>query len=337
MLKDRQRYKELVREFDKVSHIMELYREYRNVLSRIQDDEAIIEEGEDVELIDIAREEIEGLIDRREELEAAIQELLLDPDPDDQKDVILEIRAGTGGDEATLFVSDLFRMYSRYSDRMGWKLDVMNSHPTGLGGFKEIIFGLSSPENGVYSVMRYESGVHRVQRVPETESSGRIHTSAASVVVLPEADEVEVEIKEEDVRVDVFRSSGPGGQSVNTTDSAVRLTHIPTGVVVQCQDEKSQLKNKRKAIKVLRARLLDRKQMEQRQEVGSRRKKIVGTGDRSEKIRTYNYPQGRVTDHRIHLTLYQLDTIMDGELDRLLESLRRADLAERVSSLKSGN
>jgi peptide chain release factor 1 len=337
VMKDRQHYKELVREFDKVSRIMELYREYRGVLSRIQDDEAIIDEGEDMELVDIAREEIEDLIDRRDELEVGIRELLIDPDPDDHKDVILEIRAGTGGDEATLFVSDLFRMYSRYSDRMGWKLEVMNSHPTGLGGFKEIIFALSESENGIYSVMKYESGVHRVQRVPETESSGRIHTSAASVVVLPEADEIEVEIKEEEVRVDVYRSSGPGGQSVNTTDSAVRLTHIPTGLVVQCQDEKSQLKNKRKAMKVLRARLLDREQREQRQEVGSRRKQIVGSGDRSEKIRTYNYPQGRVTDHRINLTLYQLDTIMNGEMDTLLDSLRRADRAERVSSLNKAN
>ena len=334
---NRRLYEESVREFGKVSRIMELYGEYRDVVSRMEDDRAIIQEGADDELVAIAREEIDGLSARKDELEAGILELLLEPDPDDRKDVIVEIRAGTGGSEASLFAGDLFRMYSRYADRMGWKLEVMDSHPTEVGGFKEIVFSLSSSEGGIYGVMKYESGVHRVQRVPETESSGRIHTSAASVVVMPEADEIDVQIADEEIRVDVFRSSGPGGQSVNTTDSAVRLTHIPTGIVVQCQDEKSQLKNKRKAMAVLRARLLDLKQREQRREVGSMRRKIVGSGDRSEKIRTYNYPQGRVTDHRINLTLYRLDAIMDGEMDELLESLRRADVEERMSEVGAGD
>ena len=328
----RQQYEELAREFGKLSRILELYGKYRQTVSRIQDDETIIAEGEDEELVDVAREEVEELAARKEELETEIKELLLEPDPSDDRDVIVEIRSGTGGDEASLFVMNLFRMYSRFADKRGWKMELMNSHPTEVGGFREIVFGLSASGEGIYGLLRYENGVHRVQRVPQTESSGRIHTSAASVVVLPEADEVEVEIDEEDIRVDVFRSSGPGGQSVNTTDSAVRLTHIPTGLVVQCQDEKSQLKNKRKALKVLRARLLDLKTKEQRQEVGAMRKRIVGSGDRSEKIRTYNYPQGRVTDHRINLTLYQLEEIMDGNIDKLVDSLRKADVSERMSS-----
>ncbi len=334
---NRQKYEELAREFGKLSRIMELYGEYRDTISRIQDDETIIEEGEDQELVDLAREEIGELTARRDELDSRIRELLLEPDPSDDKDVIVEIRAGTGGDEASLFVTNLFRMYGRYADKMGWKMDIMNSNATEVGGFREIVFGLSCPGNGVYSLMKYENGVHRVQRVPETESSGRIHTSAATVVVLPEADEVEIEIDEEDIRVDVYRSSGPGGQSVNTTDSAVRLTHIPTGLIVQCQDEKSQLKNRKKAMKVLRARLLDLKMAEQRQEVGDMRRKIVGSGDRSEKVRTYNYPQGRVTDHRINLTLYQLEEIMNGDVNKLIDSLRKADIAERLSSTLSDN
>jgi peptide chain release factor 1 len=334
-VENRQNYEELAREFGKLSRIMELYGEYRDTLSRIQDDKMIIEEGEDEELVGIAMEEVGELTIRRDELDSKIRELLLEPDPSDDKDAIVEIRAGTGGDEASLFVTNLFRMYGRFADKMGWKMDIMNSHPTEVGGFREIVFGLSSSGNGVYNLMKYENGVHRVQRVPETESSGRIHTSAATVVVLPEADEVEIEIDEEDIRVDVYRSSGPGGQSVNTTDSAVRLTHIPTGLIVQCQDEKSQLKNRKKALKVLRARLLDLKMAEQQREVGDMRRKIVGSGDRSEKVRTYNYPQGRVTDHRINLTLYQLEEIMNGDVNKLVDSLRKADIAERLSSTLS--
>jgi peptide chain release factor 1 len=336
-MSNRQRYEEWVREFRKLSRIMELYGEYKKIVARIEEDTAVIEEEEDEELMGIAREEIEELTVQRDQLEDEIKELLLDPDPEDHKDVIIEIRAGTGGDEASLFVTDLFRMYSRYADKMNWSLELMNSHPTEIGGFKEITFGISGSGDGLYSVLKYENGVHRVQRVPDTESSGRIHTSAASVVVLPEADEVEVDIDEQEIRIDVFRSSGPGGQSVNTTDSAVRITHIPTGLVVQCQDEKSQLKNKRKALKVLRARLLDKKQSEKQREVGALRRQIVGSGDRSEKIRTYNYPQGRVTDHRIKLTLYKLNDIMDGDMGTLLDSLRKADLAERLSSIHAEN
>jgi peptide chain release factor 1 len=329
---NRQRYQDLAREYARLSRIMELYAEYRDVSARLEDDIALIEEEADEELVAIAREEIDGLTARKASLEEQIRELLLEPDPADDKNVIVEIRAGTGGGEASLFAMDLFRMYTRFADRMGWATDVMDTQPTEVGGFREVVFGLSAPGGGVYRVLKYESGVHRVQRVPETESSGRIHTSAASVVVLPEADEVDVEIDENDLRIDVYRSSGPGGQSVNTTDSAVRITHIPTGVVVQCQDEKSQLKNKRQAMKVLRARLLDRMESERRKEVGNMRRKIVGSGDRSEKIRTYNFPQGRVTDHRIHLTLYQLDAVMNGELDTLLDALRKADVAEAIAA-----
>jgi peptide chain release factor 1 len=333
VVSNRPKFEELAREYGKLTRIMDLYERHRTVSARIEEDRSFLEGGEDEELGDIAREEIEELTDQKEKLEEEIRQMLLEPDPSDEKNIIVEIRAGTGGGEASLFAMDLFRMYSRFSDRKGWKLDVMNTHPTEVGGIREIVFGLSSGDSGIYRVMKYENGVHRVQRVPETESSGRIHTSAATVVVLPEADEIEMEIDEGDIRVDVFRSSGPGGQSVNTTDSAVRITHLPTGLVVQCQDEKSQLKNKRKALKVMRARLLDVKRREREIEVGDLRRKIVGSGDRSEKIRTYNYPQGRVTDHRIQLTLYQLDGVMDGDLDTLLESLRKADLEEQAATL----
>ena len=332
----RQRYEELAREYGKLSRLMEVYREYRQAIARIEEDQNLLEEEADPELSTIAREEIRELTRRKGDLEDRLKELLLEPDPADDRDVIVEIRSGTGGGEASLFVADLFRMYRRFADKQGWRVEVMSTHPTEVGGFREVIFGLSVAEDGIYSRLKYESGVHRVQRVPETESSGRVHTSAASVVVLPEADEVDVGINEDDIRVDVFRSSGPGGQSVNTADSAVRITHIPTGLVVQCQEERSQLKNKRKAMTVLRARLLDMRKREQQKEVGMLRKKIVGSGDRSEKIRTYNFPQSRVTDHRIHLTLYQLEEIMDGDLGTLIDALRKADLDEKATSLSSG-
>ncbi len=335
VVSNRHRYEELAREFGRLGPVIEANREFTDVISRIEDDMAILDEGKDPDLVEIAREEIEELTARRDRLEARIRELLVEPDPADEKNVIVEIRAGTGGGEASLFAGDLFRMYSRFADKMGWKADLMNTQPTEVGGLREVVFGLSGASHGIYSILKYESGVHRVQRVPETESSGRIHTSAATVVVLPEADAVDLEINEDEIRVDVFRSSGPGGQSVNTTDSAVRLTHIPTGLVVQCQDEKSQLKNKRKAIKVLRARLLDLQLKEQQREVGEIRKRLIGSGDRSEKIRTYNYPQGRVTDHRINLTLYRLEEIMDGDLEKLVNSLREADVAAQLSSCPS--
>ncbi|RKY57440.1 MAG: peptide chain release factor 1, partial [Candidatus Latescibacterota bacterium] len=310
---------------------VELIKEYRSILRDIEEAEEILREGEDGDLETLAKEELKELKERKEKLEDELKLLLLPKDPEDAKDVILEVRAGTGGEEAALFAADLARMYTRYAERKGWKVEPMDSNPTELGGFKEVVFAISGED--VYRHLKYESGVHRVQRVPITESGGRIHTSAASVVVLPQAEEVEVEINPEDIRIDVFRSSGPGGQSVNTADSAVRIVHIPTGIVVQCQDERSQLQNKRKALQVLRARLLDMKRQEQEREIAERRRSSVRTGDRSVKIRTYNFPQNRVTDHRINLTLYRLEEILDGDLDELIEALWRADQEERLAEM----
>jgi peptide chain release factor 1 len=273
----------------------------------------------DEALRELAKEELVALQEEKQKLESQLKLLLLPKDPNDRKGVLLEIRAGTGGEEASLFAASLFRMYTRHAEARGWKVEVMSSNPTGLGGFKEIITLIEG--QGVYSRLKFEGGVHRVQRVPVTEASGRIHTSAVTVAVLPEADEVEVGIDPKELRVDVFRSSGPGGQSVNTTDSAVRVTHLPTGLVVTCQDEKSQHKNKAKSLKILRARLLERKQEEQRSEIAATRKLMVGSGDRSERIRTYNFPQGRVTDHRINFTLYKLEQVMDGDLNALTDAL----------------
>jgi peptide chain release factor 1 len=273
---------------------------------------------------------IEGLAGARERLEAELKELLVPRDPDDLKNTIVEVRAGTGGDEAALFAADLFRMYSRYAEDHRWKMDVLSSSPTGVGGYKEIIFLVEG--KGSYGRFKYESGVHRVQRIPVTEASGRIHTSAVTVAILPEADEIDVGIKPEEIRVDVFRSSGPGGQSVNTTDSAVRVTHIPTGLVVTCQDEKSQHKNKAKALKVLRSRLLDKAKAEQDQERSRNRKQQVGTGDRSEKIRTYNFPQSRVTDHRIGLSLHKLEQVLNGDIDELVNALAQSDSEARLKA-----
>ncbi len=304
--------------------------EYEKVLKEIDDAEEIVRSSNDKELVELARGEIETLRQREKDLEREIKELLLPKDPSDEKNTIMEIRAGTGGEEASLFAADLFRMYSRYAERKGWKVELLSSSPTGLGGFKEVIFLIEG--KGAYSRLKYERGVHRVQRIPITESSGRIHTSAVTVAVLPEAEEVDIEIKPEDIRVDVFRSSGPGGQSVNTTDSAVRVTHIPTGIVVQCQDEKSQHKNKAKALKVLRSRLLEKARMEQEEERARERRQQVGTGDRSEKIRTYNFPQARVTDHRIGLTIYDLESVLDGDLDRIIDSLAAYDTECRLKA-----
>jgi len=265
------------------------------------------------------KHDIDELQERSTKLEKDIKFLLLPKDPNDEKNILLEIRAGTGGDEAALFVGDLFKMYSHFADHLSWKVEIMSSSPIGIGGFKEIIALITGKK--VYSKLKYESGVHRVQRVPETETQGRIHTSAVTVAVLPEAEDVEVEIEPNEVRVDVFRSSGPGGQSVNKTESAIRLTHLPTGLVVSCQDEKSQHKNKAKAMKVLRARLLDKMEQDQHDKISEDRKSQVGTGDRSERIRTYNYPQGRVTDHRIKLTLYKLEAVMLGKIDEIINPL----------------
>ncbi|MEW6220815.1 MAG: peptide chain release factor 1 [Thermodesulfobacteriota bacterium] len=291
---------------------------YKAVLAQLDEARALLQE-EDEEMRAMAAQEVEELTARAEELERRVLFHLLPRDPNDDKNTFLEIRAGTGGDEAALFVADLFRMYGRYAEIQGWRVEVMNSHPTGIGGFKEIIALISGDQ--VYSRLKFERGVHRVQRVPETETQGRIHTSAVTVAIIPEAEEVEVDLDPNDLKIDVYRSSGPGGQSVNTTDSAVRVTHLPTGLVVTCQDEKSQHKNKAKAMKVLRARLLDKLQQDQQSRIASDRKTQVGSGDRSERIRTYNFPQGRVTDHRIGLTLYKLDQVMLGHLDDLLVPL----------------
>ena len=325
---DQSRYRQLSREHSELSKILEVGGPYLQALQAFEENKAIIEEDSDPELIELAREENRELEKKIAEYEEKLKLLLIPKDPDDHKNAIVEIRAGTGGDEAAIFAGDLYRMYTRYCEDHGFKIDVMSSTPSERGGFKEIIFMVEGPE--AYGTLKYESGVHRVQRVPETETQGRVHTSAASVAVLPEAEEVDVEIDPNELRIDVFRSSGPGGQSVNTTDSAVRITHLPTGLVVTCQDEKSQHKNKAKALKVLRTRLLDMAMQEQRSAIDAQRKSMVGSGDRSAKIRTYNFPQGRVTDHRINLTLYKLDRIMEGELDELIEALQLAARNEKL-------
>lgn len=327
-MSDRKKLIELNRERRQIVDILEAGREYRKVYQEIDEARQIIKDGGDDELVAMAREELEENEGRLEELELAFKLLLLPRDPNDDKAAVVEIRAGTGGDEAGLFVADIFRMYQKYADRRGWKFDIINSNESIPGAFKEIIFSLDG--EAAYGRMKFESGVHRVQRVPSTESQGRIHTSAITVAVLPEAQEVEIDIRDEDIRVDVYRSSGPGGQSVNTTDSAVRITHVPTGLVVSCQDEKSQIKNRAKAMKVLRARLFDKMLSEQNDKISAERRSMVSTGDRSAKIRTYNYPQSRVTDHRIGLTLYKLDEILAGDVDVLIEPLQQHDQAERL-------
>ncbi len=323
-----ERFRKLTRELHGLEDIVAAYRTYREVIRDIDEAEEILETSDDDELTEMARLERDELGERKEELESELKLLLIPRDPNDSKNTVVEIRAGTGGDEAALFAADLYRMYTKYAESQGWKAEALGSNPTGIGGLKEIVFSVSGTD--VFGCLKYESGVHRVQRVPETESSGRIHTSAASVAVLPEAEDVEVEISPEDLRIDVYRSSGPGGQSVNTTDSAVRITHVPSGLVVQCQDEKSQHKNRAKAMKVLRARLLDKAIQEQQDKTSKDRRDQVGTGDRSAKIRTYNFPQGRVTDHRIKLTLHRLEVVLNGGLDELIDSLRVADQTEKL-------
>lgn len=330
IVNDSKKLREYSKEQSSIQETVEVYREYKEAKEQYTDAKSMLEEKLDAEMREMVKEEVNELEDRLEELEARLKILLIPKDPNDDKNVIFEIRGAAGGDEAALFAGDLYRMYSRYAEAQGWKTEVIEASSTGVGGYKEIIFIING--TGAYSKLKYENGAHRVQRVPETESGGRIHTSTATVACLPEAEEVEIEIHEKDVRVDTFASSGPGGQSVNTTMSAVRLTHLPTGIVVSCQDEKSQIKNKEKAMKVLRARVYDKFQQEAQAEYDQQRKSAVGTGDRSERIRTYNFPQNRVTDHRIGLTIQKLDQILEGRLDEFIDALIMEDQSKKLEN-----
>jgi len=330
-LSDPARYQKNAKIHSDLSPVVAKFREYKAIKIGIADARQMMQDDNlEDDLKGLAQEELVHLEEKRQKCEEELKMLLLPKDPNDEKNVLLEIRAGTGGDEATLFAQEVFRMYSRYSESQGWKIEVISSSPSGVGGLKEVIAIVEG--KNVYSRLKYESGVHRVQRVPATEASGRVHTSAITVAVLPEADDVEVQINEKDLRIDTFCSSGPGGQSVNTTYSAVRITHLPTGLVVSCQDEKSQIKNKAKALRVLRSRLFDMAMEEQRKTIAQDRKSQVGTGDRSEKIRTYNFPQNRMTDHRIGLTLHQLDSIMDGNIGEVIDALVTHFQAERLKN-----
>jgi len=334
ILANQKEYQKTTREHSELAPMVETYRQYKRLSQQIQENQDLLEGEDDPEMRELIKHEVAQLRKDLDASETQLKLMLAPKDPYDEKNVILEIRAGTGGEEAALFVADLFRMYSRHAELRRWKVEILDAHPTGIGGFKEIIAGVNG--KGAFSRLKYERGVHRVQRVPVTESQGRVHTSAVTVAVLPEAEEVDVYIDPNDLRVDVFRSSGPGGQSVNTTDSAVRITHVPSGLVVICQDEKSQHKNKAKALKVLRARLLDQMQSEQEAKIAQERKSQVGTGDRSERIRTYNVPQNRVSDHRINLTLYRLDAILDGMLDDIIDPLTTHFQAEALKGLDLG-
>jgi peptide chain release factor 1 len=331
IISDLENYQKLSKRHAKLKKIVEKYEKYKSIMAGIKEAETILTEETDEDVRELAEIELSELQPLKEKLESEFPVLLLPEDPDDEKNVIVEIRAGAGGDEAGLFAADLYRMYIRYAESKGWKSEIISVNDSGIGGFKEVIFSLEGED--VYSRLKYESGVHRVQRVPATESSGRIHTSTATVAVLPEVEEVDLEIDPNELRIDVFRSSGPGGQSVNTTDSAVRITHIPTGLVVSCQDEKSQHKNKAKALRVLRARLKEKMEQEKRSEIDEARKSQVGTGERSEKIRTYNFPQGRVSDHRINLTIHKLEQILNGELDLVIDELVQEDIRKRLQKV----
>jgi peptide chain release factor 1 len=329
VLADPARYQKIAKAHADLREVVEKFRRWKDIQKGLVDSKTLLEESaSDPEMRKLAHEEIERLKQQQEEIEAELTVLLLPKDPNDEKNVVLEIRAGTGGDEATLFAEEIFRMYSRYAETQGWRVEVLSSSDSGVGGLKEVIAVIEGKK--VYSKLKYESGVHRVQRVPATEQQGRIHTSAVTVAVLPEADEVEVQIDPKEIRIDTFCSSGPGGQSVNTTYSAVRITHLPTGMIVSCQDEKSQIKNRAKALRVLRSRLYEMKLKEQQKQITEERRSQIGTGDRSEKIRTYNFPQNRVTDHRIGLTLHQLDRVIDGKIDGIIEALIAHYQAERL-------
>ncbi len=328
IMANQKEWQKLCKEHAELEPIVNEYKNYKSILEELEGSKELFNEETDKDMKDMIQEEIKSLVKQQEELEGKLQILLLPKDPNDDKNVFIEIRGGAGGEEAALFASNLFRMYTRYAENHRWKVELMSSNETDIGGLKEVVFMVRG--SGAYSKLKYESGVHRVQRVPDTESSGRIHTSTATVAVLPEVEDVDVEINEKDLRIDVFRSSGHGGQSVNTTDSAVRITHLPTGMVVSCQDEKSQLKNKEKAMKILMARLYEKAEAERSAGIAEDRKSQVGTGDRSERIRTYNYPQGRVSDHRIGLTLYKLESFLEGDLDEMINALITYDQAEKL-------
>lgn len=328
---NQERFRKLMKEQSDLTPIVEAYKEYKKSKQNVEDSLAMLEEEADEELRELAKEELNESKARIEELERTLKILLLPKDPNDDKNVIVEIRAGAGGDEAALFAAEMYRLYAKYAEKNRWKVDMMSLNENGIGGFKEAVFMISG--QGAYSKLKYESGVHRVQRVPETESQGRIHTSTITVAIMPEAEEVDVELDLNDCKFDVFRASGNGGQCVNTTDSAVRLTHIPTGIVISCQDEKSQLKNKDKALKVLRSKLYDLECAKKHDAEAEARRSQVGTGDRSEKIRTYNFPQGRVTDHRIKLTLHKLDSVMEGDIQEIIDSLIAADQAAKLAKM----
>lgn len=330
VIADQNRWRELMKEHANLEPIVFKFKEYKDVLIGIDDSKEMLEEENDKDFVDMIRTELSDLEEKKIVLEEELKVMLLPKDPNDEKNVIVEIRGAAGGEEAALFAGDLFRMYTRYAERMGWKTEILSSNPTDIGGYKEVIFEITG--KGAYSRLKYESGAHRVQRVPTTEAGGRVHTSTSTVVVMPEADDLDFELDLNDVRIDVYRSSGHGGQSVNTTDSAVRVTHLPTNTVVTCQDEKSQLKNKDKALKILKTKLLDAEMEKKNAEIASERKGKVGTGDRSERIRTYNFPQGRVTDHRIGFTLYQLEAFLDGDLDEMVDNLITTDQAERLKN-----
>ncbi|MCL5781000.1 MAG: peptide chain release factor 1 [Firmicutes bacterium] len=330
VMADRAKWQQLVKAHSDLGEMVDVFRQYKKAQADLQENKLMLEEKLEPDFREMVELEVEELAGKIEEYEKKLKILLLPKDPNDEKNVIMEIRGGTGGEEAALFAGDLFRMYSRYAEKKGWRTEILDANETDLGGFKEVTFVIEG--KGAYSTLKFESGVHRVQRVPATESGGRIHTSAATVAVLPEAEEVDIEINPNDIRIDLFCASGPGGQCVNTTQSAVRITHIPTGTVVSCQDEKSQHKNKDKAMRVLRARLLDKAQEEQQKAIAGARKSMVGSGDRSERIRTYNFPQNRITDHRIGLTVHRLEYVLQGDLDEIIEALITTDQAERLKA-----